>query len=195
MAMVCTHVLNPQIHDDGVFIVKRHAKVALILLCVSAMLAGAQTPTNGGGQDTQQVRDTWTDPSTGLMWAGKDNGRDVNWHKAVKYCRDLRLAGYSDWRLPTLAELEGIYDKSANAPGLAGHDTGRAFTWHVKGNLFLTGYPWSTTHRLDDRGRPNGLVWYLNFLDGMPHDDDGSNFSGRFADYSRRSLCVRGSGK
>jgi hypothetical protein len=30
-------------------------------------------------QDTQ-ARGFWTDPSTGLMWAGKDNGKDVNWN-------------------------------------------------------------------------------------------------------------------
>src|ERR1700730_16317795 len=52
------------------------------------------------------VRGYWVHPSTGLMWAGKDNGGDVNWHKAMKHCRNLRLAGYSDWRLATLGELE-----------------------------------------------------------------------------------------
>jgi len=50
----------------------------------------------------------------------KDNGKDVTWKKAVKYCRDLRLAGDSDWRLASLEELKGIYDKDANAPGLMG---------------------------------------------------------------------------
>lgn len=44
----------------------------------------------------------------------------MNWKNAVKYCGDLRLAGYSDWRLASLGELEGIYDKDANAPGLMG---------------------------------------------------------------------------
>jgi hypothetical protein len=37
--------------------------------------------------------------------------------------------------------LEGIFDKKANAPGLAGHGETRLLTWHVKGNLFLTGHP------------------------------------------------------
>ena len=52
------------------------------------------------------------------MWAGRDNGKDVSWYKAIKYCRNLRLAGYSDWRLATLGDLEGIYDKNANAISL-----------------------------------------------------------------------------
>ena len=126
------------------------------------------------------------------MWAGKDNGKDVNWRKATEYCRDLRLGGYSDWRLATIDELEGIYDSTANAPGLgAGKHGDQASTWHVKGNLFLTGSQWSSTQRVDDRGRPNGLVWYFDFLNRYRGSDDGSRFSGRFSDYNRRALCVR----
>jgi serine/threonine protein kinase len=41
----------------------------------------------------------WTDHATGLMWAKKDNGSDVNWQQATDYCRNLQLAGHSDWRL------------------------------------------------------------------------------------------------
>lgn len=54
----------------------------------------------------------------------------------MKYCRDPRLAGGSDGRLASLEELEGIYDKEANAPGqarLPGPAKGSDFTWHVKG--------------------------------------------------------------
>ena len=79
------------------------------------------------------------------MWAGKDNGKDVNWKNAVKYCRDLRLAGYSDWRLATLAELGAIYDRNANAPGLSWLRQRQFYLWHVKGNLFLTGNEWSSS--------------------------------------------------
>jgi hypothetical protein len=158
------------------------------------MIAGAQSSTEGGrlAQETQ-VRGYWVDPSTGLMWAGKDNGKDVNWKNAVKYCRDLRLAGYSDWRLAMIDELQGIFDKSAEAPGLAGKHGDKASTWHVKGNLFLTGHQWSSTQRIDDRRRANGLVWYFDLWNGYKGSDDGSRFSGHFADYNRRALCVRSS--
>jgi len=129
------------------------------------------------------------------MWAARDNGKDVSWKNAVKYCRDLRLAGHSDWRLASLSELEGIYDKSANAPGLArlgGPAKGSEFTWHVKGNLFLTGDQWSSSQGLDDRGHPSGYVWYFDFNEGGPSDDP-TGFPYPFA--NRRALCVRGSGK
>jgi Protein of unknown function (DUF1566) len=114
--------------------------VPILFLSIVAMIASAQSSQEDRRPEQEtQVRGYWTDPSTGLMWAGKDNGKDVSWHKAIKYCRDLRLAGYSDWRLATLGELEGIYDKNANAPGLMGPSgKGTASSWHVKGNLFLT---------------------------------------------------------
>jgi len=172
------------------------AMVVLALSLIVARVTGAQSAPEGQrtAQDTQ-THGFWTDPSTGLIWAAKDSGKDVSFKSAVKYCRDLRVVGYSDWRLATLAELEGIYDKSANAPGLArlgGPAKGSDFTWHVKGNLFLTGNQWSSTQRMDDRGHPNGYVWYFDFNEGRS-DNDPTGWPYPFA--NRRALCVRGSGK
>ena len=168
------------------------ARIAAFLLSVAAIQASAQsTPESQGVAQETQLRGYWIDPSTGLMWAGKDNGKDVSWHKAVSYCRDLRLAGYSDWRLATLAELEGIYDKSANAPGLAGPPKHpRSFTWHVKGNLFLTGNQWSSNRINDDRGHPSGYGWRFDFNEGRSFDGDELWFA-----TNKRGLCVRGSGR
>ena len=135
------------------------------------------------------MRGYWTDPSTRLMWARKDNGRDVNWRKATNYCRDLRLAGYSDWRLATIDELQGIYDPPAKAPGLAGKHNDEAFTFHVKGNLFLTGNQWSSSQRSDDRGHPNGYAWRFDF-------NNGDRFSDPLGYHSNKhALCVRRSGQ
>ena len=120
---------------------KCRAEIAALLFSVSALMASAQSASDAQGdvQETQ-VRGYWIDPSTRLMWAAKDNGKDISWNGAKKYCRNLRLAGNSDWRLPNMAELQGIYDLHANAPGLAGYRKKlRDVTWHVKGNLFLTG--------------------------------------------------------
>ena len=86
------------------------ALLSLIVAGTTGQSRSQETPAGG----------VWADPATGLMWAAKDSGKDVSFKSAVKYCRDLRLAGYSDWRLANMAELQGIYDKSANAPGLAG---------------------------------------------------------------------------
>ncbi len=139
-----------------------------------------------------QVRGYWTDPASGLMWAGKDSGKDVSWKSAVKYCRDLRLAGYSDWRLATLAEFGTIFDRNANAPGLAGSGKDNLFTYHVKGNLLLTGDEWSSERINDDRGHPSAYAWYFDFNEGRS-DNEPSGFP--YSSSLKRALCVRGPGK
>jgi hypothetical protein len=171
---------------------KWHSKVVLILLSVVTMIASAQSPANDSVGREIQTHGYWVDPSTGLMWAGRDNGKDVSWKGAVKYCRDLRLAGYSDWRLATLAELGAIYDRNANAPGLAGPGKESPDTWHVKGNLFLTGNEWSSERRKDDRGHPTGYDWYYDFNEGRS-DNEPSGFP--YSSSFMRALCVRGSEK
>jgi hypothetical protein len=169
--------------------VKCQAKVALVLLSVAAIIAGAQSAPEGQSRAQEtQARGFWTDPSTGLMWAGKDSGKDVSYKNAVNYCRDLRLAGYSDWRLANMAELQGIYDRSANAPGLAGPGSGRSVTWHVKGNLFLTGNQWAN----NQSGRTSGYQYYFDFNEGKSNNQpSGFPYSSAFM----RGVCVRGSEK
>ncbi|MFH0738846.1 MAG: DUF1566 domain-containing protein [Candidatus Omnitrophota bacterium] len=54
---------------------------------------------------------TISDLNTGLMWK-KDEGPNLNWEEAMKYCQELSLAGYNDWRLPTIRELPTILDLS-----------------------------------------------------------------------------------
>ena len=50
-----------------------------------------------------------TDTKTGLQWyVGPD--RDTNWNEAKSWAENLTVAG-GGWRLPTLDELEGIYEK------------------------------------------------------------------------------------
>lgn len=56
---------------------------------------------------------TVTDPKTGLMWAAKDNGQDIDWHGAKKYCENYRGGGYKDWRMPTQDELYGLYESGS----------------------------------------------------------------------------------
>ena len=70
------------------------AKIGTIFLSIAAMIAGAQSSTKDRGlAQATQVRGYWVDPSMGLMWAGKDSGKDLSWKAALKYCRNLRLAG------------------------------------------------------------------------------------------------------
>jgi tetratricopeptide (TPR) repeat protein len=54
---------------------------------------------------------TVLDTRTNLMWAGQDNGRNINWANAKSYCENYRGGGYTDWRMPTQAELSGLFDR------------------------------------------------------------------------------------
>ena len=62
---------------------------------------------------------TVTDRATSLMWMKADSGRlkagrnmdgKLNWQEALAWAENLQYAGYSDWRLPNVKELQSIVD-------------------------------------------------------------------------------------
>ena len=55
---------------------------------------------------------TITDNATGLTWTQDDSGKGLNWADALNYCEGLELAGFDDWRLPNVKELQSIVDYS-----------------------------------------------------------------------------------
>jgi len=57
---------------------------------------------------------TVLDKKTNLMWASKDNQENIHWPGAKYYCEHYTGGGYSDWRLPTKAELEELYAGGAH---------------------------------------------------------------------------------
>jgi hypothetical protein len=54
---------------------------------------------------------TWKDPKTGLEWQYQSPGQ-MTWYQAHKYAASLSLTEKHDWRLPTLAELESLLDRT-----------------------------------------------------------------------------------
>ncbi|UCG39544.1 MAG: DUF1566 domain-containing protein [bacterium] len=78
-----------------------------LALCLAILHAGTGVAEdrfvdNGDG--------TVTDASTRLMWAHTDNMGDINWHDAKLYCENFILGPYTDWRMPTIEELETLFD-------------------------------------------------------------------------------------
>jgi hypothetical protein len=59
---------------------------------------------------------TFTDTATRLTWQSEDDGVERNHQEALASCRGLSLGGFSDWRLPTLSEFEGL-TKAAKEAG------------------------------------------------------------------------------
>jgi hypothetical protein len=65
--------------------IKAMNRLTFALLIAAPLLAVTQSSTQSPSSIQQtQVRGYWTDPATGLMWAAKDNGKDVSWRNAIK---------------------------------------------------------------------------------------------------------------
>ncbi len=60
---------------------------------------------------------TVTDINTGLMWQ-QTTSFYKTWANAISYCDALSLAGYSDWRMPSIKELHSIADNSKYNPAI-----------------------------------------------------------------------------
>jgi len=126
---------------------------------------------------------TWTDPQTRLMWMTTDNGHDVTRQQAIDFCTRLDYAGYHDWQLPQIDELQTLYDTSVSISGIWGPT--RPVYWHVKGNLHLTGGAAASNLTWLTEQTPAGLEQSYDFSFGR-RNYDPTNFN---ADH--RALCMR----
>lgn len=88
----------------------------LIAIITAALLFSAFAQTFAAedvpGERFQAMGDNIVyDSYTGLMWASRDNGKDIDWYEAEKYCKEFEAGGYDDWRLPDMEELATLYTK------------------------------------------------------------------------------------
>ena len=58
------------------------------------------------------------DSLTNLIWQKTPNADTLTWEQALAYADTLTHAGYSDWRLPNIKELQSIQDNTAINPAL-----------------------------------------------------------------------------
>jgi hypothetical protein len=118
--------------------------------------------------EEERVSGIYLDPHTGLLWTTEDNGRDIDWHRARSYCRRLVLAGYDDWTLPSIEDLEALLRPMAKG------------TYNLPEKFLLTACcPWSSTTKSEQS------AWNFNFQFSKP-------FSGAFSyTYDHRALCMR----
>ena len=119
----------------------------------------------------QDSADIWKDSETGLIWTVEDNGNDLGWNQANNYCENLTLGGHKDWRLPTIDELEGLYDGKLSKE------------YKAKSPIKLTGANlWSGTRN------SGGDAWSFNFGFGGKSVAPTGGACGT----AGRALCVRG---
>ncbi|MCX6356138.1 MAG: DUF1566 domain-containing protein [Candidatus Aureabacteria bacterium] len=104
---------------------------------------------------------TVTDNVTGLIWpksgngAGCNSGNELGWSSAIVWAEGLSFAGYSDWRLPNITELQTIFVR----------ETGQGAPYINKSYFLVTrseGYWSSTTYT----NNPT-YAMYAHFNDGL----------------------------
>ncbi len=100
---------------------------------------------------SKNTTNTVKDNYTGLIWQREDDGVKRNWEDAKRYCSNLLLDGYSDWRLPTIEELYYLGDMTKVKPAI---DTNY---FSVKNHCY-----WSSTTYKNDSSN----AWYINFKGG-----------------------------
>lgn len=75
----------------------------------------------------------------GLMWQDNYESKSItrDWYGAKKYCSNLSLVGYSDWRLPNIDELKNLYKKKDKLKNFTSNGY-----WSSTTNASYTSYAW-----------------------------------------------------
>ena len=120
---------------------------------------------------------TVTDDATGLTWMQDDSGEPMDWETALAYAEDSTAAGFDDWRLPNIKELQSIADYSGVLPAVDS-------VFDVTGIVNEAGnddfpYYWSSTSNPYIDPRDEDGYWYAWYLaSGYAVDVDGNDTHG-----------------
>jgi hypothetical protein len=112
---------------------------------------------------------------TGLMWQISTSERQMSWKEGQAYCKQLRIGGFLNWRLPKQSELASILDIANFRAALAAGEP-PVFKPLVQPD---SGYMFSGTPVPGYDDAP----WILNLFNGHIFNGQG------YAAYAR---CVRG---
>jgi hypothetical protein len=151
----------------------------LTLLC-AAVFAATNAPVPKTGQTVSRRTGDDGDLETGVVWPNprfadlsdgtvKDNLTGLEWVKAphalsgntgtwvwssaIDFCNNLLYAGHSDWRLPSIKELESLVNCGTYNPALpAGHPFAG-----VRSNLYWSGTSFAYN---------TGNAWVVYMYDG-----------------------------
>lgn len=130
-----------------------------------------------GQESTQPVETARSDAakseslvaSRNLEWAASDNGADISWNDARSYCADQG----SNWRLPSVAELQASYQSGHSTPC-------DSYTCKFTSKSRLTSWRfWSSELH------GSSEVWLFSLWDGTRYVRHAGDRS------SNRVLCVR----
>lgn len=114
---------------------------------------------------------TVSDQATGLMWMQDDSENGMLWQDALRYAEEKEFAGYDDWRLPDVKELQSIvdYSRSPATSNLASIDPKFNCT-QIRNEANEADYPWywsGTTHESQAGGQAGAYVAFGRSLGNM----------------------------
>lgn len=115
-------------------------------------------------------QDAIFDKLTGLIWEKKPSQNPLTWENALTYAESLTLAGFSDWRLPNIKELQSLQDVNLIQPCI---NTGYFSSIGIKKY-------WSSTTLANQEAR----AWYFDTNFGITTYDVKTN--------SNYIICTRG---
>ncbi|HTD29402.1 MAG TPA: DUF1566 domain-containing protein, partial [Xanthomonadaceae bacterium] len=96
--------------------------------------------------------------SSGLLWTARDNGADISWDSARRYCEKLSLAG-GGWRLPSSRDLVNLFMDAVGTKAVA---CGVGFCGVPSGFSFTSFQLWAVDADASGKGR------FMNFEQGLP---------------------------
>ncbi len=120
------------------------------------------------------------DKQRNLMWARSDNGSKISIDQAKTYVKDLTLAGFTDWRIPDIQELESLMVK--DSPNDTAGTEGCSGDYEIHPFFELTCCcPWA----LQDNGTRPAAYPFINTIAG------GSMWHHKSNKIGNRILAVR----
>lgn len=130
---------------------------------------------------------TISDNATGLMWMQNDNGEGLLWEEALNYAENVEFAGYNDWRLPDVKELQSIvdYSRSPGTSNSAAIDPLFSCT-QITNEAGQADYPyfWSNTTHVNWSQVAGGNAAYVSFGRAMGYMQDWNDVHGAGAQRS-----------
>jgi len=127
---------------------------------------------NGDGTITDTASGlTWMQLDSGDLGAGENGEGGMTWEQALEWAENLEYAGYTDWRLPDIKELQSIvdYTRSPDTSDSPAIDPLFSVTSIInEGGEQDYPYYWSgTTHQNWTADRPGGFASYVAFGRGL----------------------------
>ena len=99
----------------------------------------------------KKIEEGIVDTQTGLIWKSEDEPGEYTFDEAIEYTKN------TDWRLPTIAELSSILDRTK-------HNPASDPIFNMRSSFY-----WSSSQHANS----SGGAWYVVFNDGYV------NYSGR----------------